>query len=265
MRRTLLVAAVASLVTGSLTQAGARIPRPPVPFDVEADCSAAPPAAHSVSGVTDDGRVVAVEVAVLLDGVKKSRARQLMAKAAGAYAGVGIDLVAVSFDKLPLTAPPGERPSIDAADAIRQAKAFFGGERPPGSDLVHLLTTKDLTLPNYGAATAGAAECAGGVQWPDKAFSVTEDSGLDAYSLDAPGLTNVMDSSAGTVAHELGHLLGGLHQYASCAEGADAADVTNRDPSPCTIMSDVVDVASLRFGTVESAVVRGYALRFADS
>jgi hypothetical protein len=30
-------------------------------------------------------------------------------------------------------------------------------------------------------------------------------------------------------------------------------------------MSDVVDLASLRFGAVESAVVRGYALRFADS
>lgn len=269
MRKILLLSVAGCLVTTSLAQADVGAERAPVVFDVEADCSAAPPAAHSVSGVTDDGHVVALEVAVLLDGVSKSRARELFTKAAAPYAAAGIDLVPVSFDRLRLggAAPaPGEsRPQIDGAEAIARAKDFFGGRRPRGSDLVHLLTTKDLTLPNYGSATVGVAECAGGVQWPDKAFSASEDSGADAYSLDAPGLTKVMDSPPEIVAHELGHLLGGLHQYASCAEGAQAYDVTNRDPSPCTVMIDVVDLASLRFGTVESAVIRGYALQFADS
>jgi hypothetical protein len=265
MKKALLLSVAGCLATASLAQAHVLRPqRTPVVFDAEADCSAAPPAAHSVAGITDDGREVGVEVAVLLDGVKKSRARELLEKAAGAYAELGVDLVPVSFQRLRITTADGGA-AIDGGEAIGQARAFFGGQRPQGADLVHLLTDKDITLPQYGNTPAGAAECAGGVQWPDKAFSVSEDPGFDAYSIDAPALTNVMDAPAEALAHELGHLLGGLHQYASCAEGARPEDATNRDPSPCTVMSDVVDVASLRFGTVESAVIRGYALQFADS
>lgn len=78
-------------------------------------------------------------------------------------------------------------------------------------------------------------------------------------------MTNGWKRRPRRLARELGHLLGGLHQYNSCAEGVDAADATNGDPSPCTVMSDVVDLASLRFGTLESTVIRGYALSFADA
>lgn len=237
-------------------------------FDIEENCSATPPAAYSASGITDDGHEVSVEVAVLLDGVKKTRARQLMAKVATAYTQPNIHLAPVSYHRLRLTpdeSESGERAKVDGGRAIEQAKRFFGGQRPVGADVVHLLTSKDLTLPTYGSAPAGVAECAGGVQYPDKAFSATEDVGVDTYSLGPPGVTNVLDASAEGIAHEIGHLLGGLHEYKSCAEGVEPQDATNRDPSPCTIMSDVVDLASLRFSVLEAAVIRGYALRFADS
>jgi hypothetical protein len=97
-----------------------------------------------------------------------------------------------------------------------------------------------------------------------KAFSISEDDGVDEYSLDAPGLTKVMDGTVEVIAQEIGHLLGGLHEYKSCAEGLSPEEAKNRDPSPCTLMSDVVDLASLRFGMVEGAVIRGYALEFAS-
>lgn len=269
MSKRLSFAIAACLVSISIAQASAALPRSRAVFDAEVDCSAAPPAAYSAAGVTDDGHTVVFEVAFLLDGVKKARARQLVEKVATAYAPLKIELVADSFGKLRLKSPDGSPlgagDAIDGGAAIEQAKSFLGGERPEGTDAVHVLTDKDLTLANYGSTPAGVAECAGGVQWPDKAFSVSEDPGLDAYSLDAPGVTNVMEAPSETLAHELGHLLGGLHQYNSCAEGVDAADATNGDPSPCTVMSDVVDLASLRFGTLESAVIRGYALTFADA
>lgn len=237
-------------------------------FDREADCSATPPAATSVSGVTDDGHRVKLEVAILLDGVKIDRARELVTKVASAYAPLGVELVVPLYRRIKIApdakASEGTRATIDGRRAIAHAHDFFGGTRPEGIDVVHVLTSKDITLPPYGSAAGGVAECAGGVQYDDKAFSVSED-GPDAYSYDVLGITNVMDAPAEAVAHEIGHLLGGLHEHKSCAEGVAPEDAANRDPSPCTIMSDVGDVASMRFGVLESAVIRGYALRFADS
>lgn len=238
-------------------------------FDIEEDCSALPPAAYSIPGISDDDHTVVVDLLILLDGVKQTRARQLLTKAASAYADLNIELAPRAFRRLRLvadaSASAGGRPTIEVQRAIAAAKALVGGKRPDGVDIVHVLTNKDLTLPTYGAATMGAAECAGGIQWDDKAFSISEDPGQDEYSLDAPGLTQVMDAPAEVVAHEIGHLLGGLHQQANCVQGLDPADAAQADPSACTVMVDAVDLASLRFGVVESAVIRGYAVEFADS
>ena len=258
----------AFLLLGAAGEPGQAGTRPPAIFDVEdADCSATPPAAYSSSGVTDSGQDVSVEVAVLLDGIAKPRARRLMEAAAAPYAELNVSLVPVLYRPVRIEpdapASGGSRATIDAGRAIARAKSILGGGRPAGVDVVHVLTDKDVTLPNYGSTPAGAAECAGGVQWDDKAFSISEDDGVDDYSLDAPGLTNVMGGTVEVIAHEIGHLLGGLHEYKSCAEGVSPEDATNRDPSPCTLMSDVVDLASLRFGVVEGAVIRGYALEFA--
>lgn len=268
MRRPLPLV-VAALLLGAPAGQGHAGTRPNAAiFDVEdADCSATPPAAYS-SSLVDGGRDVSVEVGVFLDGISKRRARELMEKAADPYGELNVSLVAAFYKavKIEPDAPAsGEtRATVDAGGALGQVRSALGGKRPAGVDVVHVLTDKDLTLPAYGSTPVGVAECAGGVQWDDKAFSISEDRGEDSYSLDAPGLTNVMNGSAEAIAHEIGHVLGGLHEYKSCAEGVSADDATNRDPSPCTIMSDVVDLASPHFGTVEGAVVRGYALQFAD-
>lgn len=262
--RALLAAALVVGMTASYGQAGGR--KNAAIFDVEVDCSATPPAAYSAS-LVDGGRAVSVDVGVFLDGISKRRARELMTKAAGPYAEVNVGLVTAFYEPTRIEADvpaSGEaRAQVDAGEAMSQVKAALGGKRPAGVDIVHVLTDKDLTLPAYGSTPVGVAECAGGVQWDDKAFSISEDRGADAYSLDAAGVTNITEGPAETIAHEIGHLLGGLHEYKSCAEGASPDDATNRDPSPCTIMSDVVDLASLRLGTLEGAVIRGYALEFA--
>ena len=238
-------------------------------IDLAEDCSATPPAAYSVSGVLDDGHDVSVELIVLLDGVKKSRAQKLIAKAAIPYSEINVELKVALYRRINITpdaaGSPDSRPTVDAGTAFDAARVLLGGGRPDGIDVVHILTRKDITLPNYGGAPTGAAECAGGVQWDDKAFAISEDSGKDVYSLDAPGITQVADSDAKTVAHEVGHLLGAIHQDANCQQGVSAEDATGREPSPCTVMIDVVDLASLRFSVLEAAVIRGYALEFADS
>ena len=263
MRRMALPLAIALLAVPFPGWAGRARPV----FDRDPDCSAMPPAAASASGVTDDGHRVTVEVAVLLDGVKKSRARELMERATTAYDALQMDLVAVSYDRIRIAgdgAGSGGREAVEGGRALAAGKAHFGGARPAGADVVHILTNKDITLPNLGSTPMGVAECAGGVQYADLAFSISED-GPDSYSVGPPGATNVADAPPEAIAHEIGHLLGGLHEHKSCVEGAAPEDATARDPSPCTVMSDVVDLASLRFGLLESSVIRGYALGFADS
>jgi hypothetical protein len=251
-------------LAGSVASARGAV-RPRV-FDVETDCTEAVPEAYSVASVTDDGRVVALDVALVLDGVRAKRARDLVRRAATAYASLNVELRIGDIRRISIKAdvPPSgsARAKVDGGRLIDQTKRAFGGRRPDGMDVVHVLTTKDLTLDAYGSAPIGVAECVGGVRYPDKAFSASED-GPDSYSLDVAGATEIRDAPAEAIAHELGHLLGAQHHYKSCAEGADASDVTGRDPSPCTVMSDIVDVASLRFGALEAAVVRGHALDFA--
>jgi hypothetical protein len=60
----------------------------------------------------------------------------------------------------------------------------------------------------------------------------------------------------------MGHLMGAHHHYANCVEGNLSSDGPN-DLSPCTLMFNSVNYASLSFGTLEGAVVRGHAVSYA--
>jgi hypothetical protein len=211
MRLKALLAAVVLTLCLSTTAAAAS--RVGAVFDREADCSALPPAAHSVAGITDDGHLVVIVATVLLDGIKKERASALFERANTAYEPINLRLVPtfrrVTF--LPDQPATGSRrATIDTANLFAQAKDAVGGTRPEGSDLVHVLTNKDLTQGAYGNTVAGVAECAGGIQWPDKAFSASED-GPDEYSIGPPGIVRVREVPAKTIAHEIGHVLGALH------------------------------------------------------
>lgn len=225
-------------------------------LDEEVECLEAVPAAASVAGVTDSGQRVAVDVAVLLDGVSAARGAEVMARAADAYRPLGLDLVTVSSTSVALD-------GRDAISLIEQSKAHFGGARPAGADLVYTLTSKDLTVSgDFGDndGVAGLADCIGGVRFPHRAFAVGEEFAYE--NLDAGPFTFYRDATAKIAGHELGHLLGAHHHYANCAEGAEGAS-TVTDVSPCSLMANFVDFLALKFGTAESAVIRGHSLEYA--
>jgi hypothetical protein len=137
-----------------------------------------------------------------------------------------------------------------------------GGKRPKGSDVVYLLTAKDLfVIESTGERSyslAGVAYCIGGVRYPDAAFAMGE--GASAWE------TSLNDAtfSAKIAAHEIGHVMGAHHHYGNCAEGDRSTD-GGGEPSLCTIMWPTdVDLMGMKFGAVESSVIRGHAVRFAS-
>lgn len=215
-------------------------------------CLEATPSNVGVAGITDSGQRVSLDVAVLLDGVDIGPANQIMTKAAESYAPAGIDVNVVSYQTVAFTGTEG-------ADMIQQAKNLFGGVRPAGSDLVYILTSKDLTS-DGDTGLAGLADCIGGVRYPQHAFAVGEAVGIEEFAL-GPFLLEV-DAHPEIAAHELGHLMGAHHHYANCVEGnlQGAAD----DLSPCSLMFNFVDFQSLNFSQVNSAVVRGHAVEHAS-
>jgi hypothetical protein len=135
-----------------------------------------------------------------------------------------------------------------------------GGARPKGSDLVYLLTNKDLYFNENGERSygvAGVAHCIGGVRFRDAAFAIGE--GMSPWE----NIVNDRTFSAKIAAHEIGHVMGAHHHYGNCVEGDRSTD-GGGEPSMCTLMWPAyVALAALNFGTLESAVIRGHAVKFA--
>ena len=187
---------------------------------------------------------------VLLDGVDATQAAGYTAQAARAYDGVGIDFVVDAYEPVSLSGD-------DAAALIEQSKAHFGGVRPPGTDLVYTLTSKDIQAGGQ-TAVAGLADCIGGVAFPDRAFAVGEVLTPDAVDLGVATFTSNL--TAKVFAHEVAHLMGGHHHYANCAEGIPSDP--NEVGTPCTLMFNDVGLVSLAFSTVNGVVVRGHSEAF---
>jgi hypothetical protein len=219
--------------------------------DPELACIEPVPASTSVAGVTDEGQAVTLSTRVLLDGVSQTQAQEAFARAADAYAPLGVTLTA-SYEAVSFGGD-------DAQGLIDQAKARFGGSRPAGSDLVYVLTGKDIQA-GGNTGVAGLADCIGGVRYADRAFAVGE-----VFEEDVPvgPLTFYADATAKIAAHELGHLMGGHHHYANCAEGVKSEQEV-LEGSPCTLMSNFVDFQSIHFSTVNSGVVRGHSVSYAS-
>lgn len=254
------------------------------PMDVEQDCfqdvpaaltpTVAPTVIDSTSVPVIVGEELTINVTVLRDGISSATADELMAIAAESYAPLGIELVASDAGTIDLAAD-GQNPDLDgnprdtieSQAAIAAAKAHFGGTRPAGIHLVHVLTDKDLWA-DLGLgreyAVIGQADCIGGIRYANRAFSVSEVSAaLEEFNvLTDPGIVFYHRANAETVAHELGHLFGGHHHYANCVEGIGSEVPTedgNVEPSPCTLMFNSVDFTSINFSTVNASVVRGHA------
>ena len=236
------------------------------------ECLETVPEAAGARGLTDDGRIVSLDVTVLVDGaIGEARAREVMTYSKKSYAPLGIELNVTRYLKV-------DAPSDGTAErygrtvgrstgpaAIEFAKSVFGGVRPADSDVVYLLTDKELYTPDNPAGDLlGQADCIGGVRFDDRAFAVGE-LGDDLGGSFGP-FTEMGNVGSKTASHEIGHLLGAHHHYFDCVEGIPDEETTeDAELSPCTIMAPFVNLGSINFGVLDGAVVRGHAVEFASA
>lgn len=241
---------------------------------------AAPPAAHPTARVFDRDVLTCIEetpdqisatdpqsdtppvvnVLVLHDGVSLADARASMKRAAEPYEAVGLRFV-TTFRKAGFRSDREYRgkPTGQGDRLIDDAKALLRGARPKGIDVVYVLTAKDIysgdsSDPDY--SLAGLADCIGGVRYPDRAFAVGEyDESVTAFGLEIPP-----DFTAAVFAHEIGHLFGAHHHYATCSRPAAPA---SGGLDVCTIMIPDIGLAGLEFSVTNGAVVRGHAYEYA--
>ena len=239
MRRVRLLAAAS--LTAVLAVAPTPAPADPVvlpdvlaPIDSDRLLSCTELVPHAISLT---GERVRLDLRILLDGVRRSEARRAVRAMRRAYGPLGI-AVAPSYEKVRLT-------GRDAAGLNRQAKRHLGGKRPRGVDVVYTMTSKDITAAGLlGDDVAGLADCIGGVRFRDRSFAVGETFGAGA-------------DTGKTMAHEVGHLLGGHHHYTS-PEGLLGPEANLLD-----LMGPSLSLISLRFSTLNSLMVRGHAQRYA--
>ena len=210
-----------SLVLATLGAQAAPIDLPDIPQCTELLPGAVAPSSEPVTPALH----------VVLDGVTQQQAAPLVAAAQGSYTPLGITL-RVTYQSIGYA-------SSDGLELLDEVKRSFGGSRPAGTHLVYVLTAKNLTDSLLGDSLAGQADCIGGVAYAGNAFAVGE------YDTDV---------GAKTMAHELGHLFGGQHHYANCAEA-----LLQGGDNLCTLMFNDVGLAAFPFSTLNGLVVQGHA------
>ena len=295
LSRLLLLTAALVAAAASAPPAGASRAEPRMIDQEPEDCDEFVPASAGISGITDDGQAVSLDVQVVLDfaeGVQIERLRReaaaeadpdraaelaaqaealhqtqvdralgLLDASVGSYAPLDVEFAMIGFDYL---APLNEDGTVrnrttDAAEINQLAKDQYEGARPEGADVVYVLTDLDIQLPGLGNLVAGLADCIGGVRYPGRAFAVGE----IADDIPIGPVTFYYEATAKIAAHEIGHLMGAHHHYQNCVEGIPT-ELEAGEPSPCTLMTNFVDFQSLNFGQIEAAVVRGHAVDFAS-
>ena len=225
----------------------------PVLVDRAEDCDPMTPAVYNLRGT---GPNIPLQVLVLLDGVTKPEAEAMVGAATNSYAPLGVSFEATykTYKKVVPGTTPATPVQSEAPGLIGEARAAVGGARPAGTDIVYMLTARDVVLGD--SDVVGYADCIGGIRFPNRAFAIGE----AKIPVQAVGpLSFYVDAAAKTFSHEIGHLLGARHEHANCVQGVQASDVTGGDPTPCTLMMNNLDLQSSNFGALEAAVVRAYA------
>lgn len=239
--RTITRLLVTITALAALVAAGVGVVRSPAEadhaggIDEELDCLEPVPAHLSLA--SSPSRTLRVQV--VLDGTTTARRDAVLAAADATFSARGVRLAVAGTDVVDLA-------GTDARGLIDQAKARYGGRVPSGADIVVVLSGADLTGP-AGQATAGLADCIGGARFERHGFAVAE----------------VRSAARGGIvtAHEIGHLLGAQHHYASCAEQGGATVGVHVGVPPCTVMINDVNLARPEMSQITGRVVRGHAER----
>ena len=240
----MVAAVVAAVLVGGTAQSAPIPPTSHLVTDRQLGCDGGAYAAGARRSLeTDDsGEVLTVRVRVLLNGIGLQRAQEVFRLVAEGYAQAGIT-IQPSFENVRFG-------GTDPKMLINDAKAYFGGEVPQGTDAVYVFSA----VSELAGYKVGEADCLGGMQWRDHAFAAGPEWTVEQYGGWRTGTLHPLDPAALIAAHEIGHLLGGVHEYGDCA------DVAN--PRPCDLMWDKVlplPFISFRFSTLNESIVRATA------
>lgn len=249
----LVLAGLSVLVIGTVGSAAPVEERLPSGFiDAEPqECLQIPPEDLPPPAVSTSD-ILPLEARILVEKSDRPAARTLLTTTKEAFARIGIELKLRFQNVVP---PPqwgdgsglGAGPSQD--DILAFMKEQFGGERPPGTDVVYFITRH---------WAGGFADCIGGIRFPDRAFAFGS---IDYAFL---GVVPAPTANEGVIAaHELGHLLGAHHHYSNCVEALPSG-ATRGDINPCTTMSPLAATASSTFGLLERSFVRAYVAEYAN-
>ncbi len=192
-----------------------------------------------------------------IDTFGRSIVADFLAAGEQSYADIDIELDYASFDLLRTDdLRSGQRAAqLEGQTAIDLAKKQYGGVRPSGTDLVYVLSDRDLTT-NGNSGLAGLADCIGGVRYPDRAFATGE---LDRDAEFSLGVPFYVDYTAKVAAHEVGHLMGAHHHYQACGHYAATNHLDGYGAGACTLMTNFVDFVTFPFSPTNQVVVRGHA------
>lgn len=253
--RFLAVILLAGLLIVSVVESAPARPLESLPAidQLEEDCRQIPPEAMPPLALSRT-ETLDLEVRVLFERGDRATVKTHMRTTAAAFDHIGVRL-AVTYDRIDVPKqwkePNGLFPDdVGSSDHFELMKDHYGGERPPGVDIVYFFS-------RYWGG--GLADCIGGVRFPDRAFAFGS---LD-YAFE--GIVPIPTVDEGVIAaHEIGHLLGAHHHYSNCSEapvlGALAGEV-----AVCTTMSPAAATASAFFGLLETSFVRYFTKEYAQA